>query len=141
MPLHVDITVQDTTYKVLKQFAEMSEFLVEQMNMDTEMIVVEGISRASFDNCLVFCEYYAGIETSDQEAMKKDITTFMTHKKYAHCSRNIKDMFDKLSKEELCDVMNTAEKLRIPLLIDVMAYIIYELTKKSNAEIVKLLSE
>lgn len=141
MPLHVNIKVQETTYKVLKQFVEMSEYLVEQMNIDKDIIVVEGISSSSFDNCLVFCEYYAGIETSDQEAMKKDIATFMSNKKYSHCSRNIKDMFNNLSKEELCDVMNTAEKLRMPLLIDVMAYIIYELTKKSNAEIIKLLSQ
>jgi hypothetical protein len=65
----------------------------------------------------------------------------MSNARYATYAKRIKDIFDGLSKEDLCDVMNTAELLDIEPLTDVMAYILFEIMKKPNGEIVKLLSE
>lgn len=145
MSLYVYIQIQDKSHKVLKKYAEMSKYLLEKISQtqssEENPIVVEGISSESFQKCMEFCEYYTGITPKDQEFMKKDTLAFMTNSKYLNYSNYIKKMFDKLNKESLCDVMNTAEKLNIGALIDIMSYILYEIMKKPKGDILKILYE
>jgi hypothetical protein len=139
MSLHIIVTVKNNENKILRRIAELSELLSKQMEVN-ESIELNNISDSSFKKCVEFCDYYLGIETKDQEAMKKDIVGFMSNKKYSEYTNRINDILQG-DYEALFDVMNTADHLIISPLIDVLAYKLSLIMKNPESKIAKLLSQ
>lgn len=121
MPTHITIVVHGNPYEIIKPLAFLSEIIKtkynEQKNDTTESsaIVLEDISRESFDKFIEFSEIYFGMNTDEVSAFTKD-TYVKTYKKSKHY-KWMNEIYSNLTNEQIIGLAVLAEKLHVKFLI------------------------
>lgn len=136
MPTHIIIVVQDNRYEIIKPLAFLSKIIKtkynEQKNVTTDTasasaasasasaasaasIILEDISRESFDKFIEFSEIYFGMNSDEASVFTKDIYV-KTYKKSKHY-KWMNEIYNSLTKEQIIGLAVLAEKLHVKFLI------------------------